>query len=112
MESEEEIEREEEREEEKDVKDFFELDDSTIDELVEDKPKVKAKEEKSSKLGKIKGIGVKVSSKVGAGAIVIGVVILFAFLMLRSIARKKSKKIVNDVLQEEDEGFDPYGALG
>lgn len=93
----------------KSVDEFFELDDADVDALIdEDKGKAKPKNE-SCKLQKI---GSAFKSKIGAGALVVGVVTFFALLMLRSIARRRSKKVVNDVLQVEEESFDPYMALG
>ncbi|WP_290597897.1 MULTISPECIES: hypothetical protein [unclassified Archaeoglobus] len=112
----------------KDVDDFFELDDSAINELIkEDKPKKKKgrkkkgqKAEDKAENGEKKGFSIRgglkaVGSKLSTGVILIGVGILFLFFILRGIAARKSRKIVRDMgmdIQEEEQGFDPYSALG
>ncbi|WP_202320194.1 hypothetical protein [Archaeoglobus neptunius] len=110
--------------ESKDVEDFFELDDSAIDELVSDKPKKKGRKKKQKAENKAdneekKGFSIRgglksIGGKVGSGVILIGVGILFMFFILRGIAARKSKKIIEDmgVDVQEEQGFDPYSALG
>lgn len=109
------------------VDDFFELDDSAIDELIkEDKPKKKGRKKKEHKEKdrtenrEKKGFSIRgglkaVGSKVGSGVILIGVGVLFLLFILRGIAARKSRKVIKDMgmdIQEEKQGFDPYSALG
>ncbi len=109
------------------VDDFFELDDSAIDELVkEDKPKKKKSRKKKQKAedkaenGEKKGFSIRgglksVGSKLSTGVILIGMGLIFLFFILRGIAARKSRKVIKDMgmdIQEEKQGFDPYSALG
>jgi|GEM_PF-5982555 hypothetical protein len=118
------------------VDDFFELDDSAINKLIEDKPKKKSKRKKNKEkekrdeqknneareeeIGEKKGFSAKFSikrgfkaigSKVGTGVIAVGVLFLFLIFILRGIGERKSKKMIQDV-DVQDQGFDPYSALG
>jgi len=109
----------------KDVDDFFELDDSAINELIkEDKPKRKGRKKQKAEdkveNGEKKGFSIRgglkaVGSKLSTGVILIGVGILFVIFILRGIAARKSRKVIKDMgmdIQEEEQGFDPYSALG
>jgi len=95
--------------------------------IKEDKPKKKKgrkkkgqKAEDKAENGEKKGFSIRgglkaVGSKLSTGVILIGVGILFLFFILRGIAARKSRKIVRDMgmdIQEEEQGFDPYSALG
>ncbi|MBO8182035.1 MAG: hypothetical protein H0Z28_04480 [Archaeoglobus sp.] len=120
------VDQQESTSEKSNVDDFFELDDSAIDELIkEDKPKKKKgrkkKEQKAEdkENGEKKGFSIRgglkaVGSKVGSGVILIGVGLIFLFFILRGIAARKSRKIVQDMGMDiqEEQGFDPYSALG